>query len=196
MHEKRNIWNMLKDYTIKKLFWVTNKVTLKHIIVLLFTIIILTLSICFYGKIYVCKGNINSYLADKQYETILGYRTLCSYNDFHLVKVNRYNGLKEYEDLFDKSDSDDVKFNSICNYINRFKYNENQHDPQLIGLYGGNCQAKSLMARDYFNLADLDNELILSKDLTHMYNRVKVNNIWYDLDLTEGTIQEYTKKGQ
>lgn len=193
MQEEKNIWNMLKDCIIKKLFWLSDKISIKHILLLLLILIFIVSSICCYGKVYICKGNINSFLADKHYETILGYKKY-DYKDFHLVLVNRYDGLEEYEDLFDKSDSDDVKFNSICNYINRFKYNENQHDPQLLGLYGGNCQAKSLMARDYFNLAELDNELILSNDLTHMHNRVKVNNTWYDLDLTEGTIEEYKKE--
>lgn len=189
MQENKNTWNTFKTFIIKQWFWLSNKISLKKVIMVFILTALIITGICLHGKVYICTGNIDTYLADKGYENILSYKVL-NYRKFHLVYVNRYKGLKEYEDLFKDSDSDEVKLNAICNYINNFSYNEDQHDPQLMGLYGGNCQAKSLMAKDYFDIGNMENELILSKDLTHMYNKVKISGQWYKLDLTEGKIQK------
>lgn len=139
------------------------------------------------GQFYIVKGeDIESYLESKpKYEEILNY-TNYKLGETNICFASRYNREPLIYNIIDSKCSDRDNVRNIINYLNDFEYNEIQNDPTLLDEFGGNCQAKSLLAQDYFKELGLENEIIYTTD--HMYNKVKIDEDFYKIDLTYNTM--------
>lgn len=140
------------------------------------------------GELYIhANDDLEKYLSTKEhYENILNY-TNYNMGNLNITFVDRYKPINKLPEVYEFTDSDEDKLRKIINYLNRYPYNDIQNDPSLLEEYGGNCQAKSLLAKNYFDKENWSNELVYTED--HMYNRVKINDNWYTLDLTENILK-------
>lgn len=93
----------------------------------------------------------------------------------------------KYKDLslpkFGYSGTEQERFSRLLNTVNIYKYNEDQNNPDLIKKYGGNCQAMSLLLATTCKKNGI--ECKIDYNDTHMWNLVKLENIWYRVDLTK-----------
>ena len=140
-------------------------------------------------KIIISSGDVEKYLSSKDY-----YNEILDYTNYKMGNINvtfmeRFNSDEiELENIYESKDSNMEKLRKVINYINEYKYNDFQNDPRLLKEYGGNCQAKSLLAEEYFKSLNWESELVTTTD--HMYNRVKVDDTWYKLDLTYNVLEK------
>lgn len=115
--------------------------------------------------------------------------------DYKYISLGDINFLKLYKNVdikFDKvngNTSEKIKkcFDIVC----KFKYIENQSNPNLVEEKGGNCHALSI----YFKYLCLNNGIYSEIELTdtHAYNLVKLGNKVYKIDITNKIIEEVTK---
>lgn len=148
---------------------------------------LLLLSQYYTGEFYINKAeNIEDYLASEpKYVEVLNY-TNYKLGDTNICFTARYKREPLMLNVINSRDTDRDNVRNIINFINEFEYNELQNDPTLLDEFGGNCQAKSLLARDYFNELGLENNIVYTED--HMYNRVKIDKDYYKIDLTYNTM--------
>lgn len=145
-------------------------------------------------RILITTGDIEKYLSSKDYyEKILDY-TNYSMGNLNITFVERYRDDVELVSVYKETDNDMEKLRKIVNSINEYSYNDLQNDPKLLSEYGGNCQAKTLLADQYFNQLGWESDIVTEPG--HMYNKVKVDGSWYTLDLTYNTLERMNNKNE
>lgn len=145
-------------------------------------------------RVIISKGDIEKNLENKDYyEKILDY-TNYKLGEMNVTFIERYRDDIKLTSVYKESDNDLEKLRKIVNYINEYSYNDLQNDPNLLKEYGGNCQAKTLLANQYFNELAWESDIVTQPG--HMYNKVKVNGDWYKLDLTYNTLERIKNKNE
>ncbi|WP_394863363.1 hypothetical protein [Paraclostridium bifermentans] len=132
------------------------------------------------------KSNTEDYLKHKykeHYAEIVDYTVI---DVFGLKLIDNYM-VKPYNVKSDFTGNNKDKVRQMISYINKFNYNINQHEPVLLETKGGNCQAKTLYFKKCLDNNDIPNTIMFAKN--HMYNRVKINGNYLDIDLIKGTIK-------
>lgn len=99
----------------------------------------------------------------------------CETKDIPLAQIKGYGGSAEL-------------FNTILDTVGDLNYVEAQNDPRLIETSGGNCQAYTLLLDAYFKKYGFVHDIVFSD--THMYNKVKVNEIWYKVDYVNNIMEQ------
>lgn len=123
-------------------------------------------------------GNSIAYVLGSDIYSCLGVDFIIT-NSYDVNKAN----LKEIP----KEKSQAGTLDNILEAIGQLNYNENQNNPDKIEEYGGNCQAYTLLLDAYCKQNSIESKIFYSTN--HMYNRVKIDNVWYKLDLTKGIME-------
>lgn len=79
-------------------------------------------------------------------------------------------------------------FQKCFNYCSSFKYNKDNSNPNKLKDVGGNCQALSIMFQYMCEKNGIYCEIVLTEN--HAYDRIKVGNKFYLVDVTNGSIKE------
>lgn len=165
----------------------------KRVIVMVIIILVISLSVfCFKlngVSLTILKRNRNS--VDKNLQMkIDNYPSVYDYSVIRLKKFdvviyrsgvsvktpNVYEGSKEQV------------FQKCFKYCSSFKYNKDNSNPNKLKDVGGNCQALSIMFQYMCEKNGIYCEIVLTEN--HAYDRVKVDNKFYSVDVTNGSIKE------
>lgn len=85
------------------------------------------------------------------------------------------------------------RFDSLIEGMRAYDYDGGQSDPGLMDEVGsGNCQAMTLYAKALLDEAQMENSIVLEE--THMFNRVLVDEDWWQVDFAKGTLREEVEK--
>lgn len=103
------------------------------------------------------------------------------------IITDSYNPNKSDLKTIQKGKSQANTLDNILEAIGQVNYNETQNNPDKIEEYGGNCQAYTLLLDAYCKDNNIESKIFYSTN--HMYNRVKIDNVWYKLDLTKGIME-------
>ncbi len=77
-----------------------------------------------------------------------------------------------------------VVHQAIIDITDMADYNLNYNNPSDVLKGRGNCQAYSLFFREIMIKHKIENRIILTDDYSHMYNNLKLENEWLDIDMT------------
>lgn len=132
------------------------------------------------------KGDTEEYLKHKYKESYAEIVDYTVFNIFGLKFIDNYM-VKPYDVKSDFTGNDKDKVRQMISYINKFNYNISQHEPYLLETKGGNCQAKTLYFKKCLDNNEIPNTVVFDKN--HMYNKVKINDKYLDIDLIKGTIK-------
>lgn len=115
------------------------------------------------------------YVYDFSYFDLLGSRIIFTKEDFTLdvPKFNK-NKMESFE-------------NSIS-YVSEFSYNQEQSNPNLVAVMGGNCQALSIVFQKVCENNGIECKLDGTAD--HVYNLVEMGQETYKVDLTNKTVEK------
>ena len=143
--------------------------------------------IYFFPIVYV-GADIKDCLEDKLYFNRLVDYTDISVGDLHICFPDIYNYEipRGHKLVFCDNEMDNVVM--IHNTLTHIPYSRYQADPRKVFTDGGNCQAVTLLAKAYLDVAKIENELVT--ETHHMYNRVLIEGEWYILDITNNIFRK------
>lgn len=103
------------------------------------------------------------------------------------LKILKYQDKIDTEEpVFDGTDKE--KFYKCFDVMKSLSYNLGQSNPNLVVSKGGNCQALSLQFDYMLKINNIKCDL--EGTVTHMYNKVYIDNNVYKVDITNKTIEK------
>lgn len=128
---------------------------------------------------------------DEYYSTtkplVIGY-DIIDLKLFEIVKTEKIDFNKVPIKDIGSYNSESECIDKILEAIGDVNYNEAQSDPNKIDSMGGNCQAYTLLLETYLRKYQLESDIAFSN--IHMYNVVRVDGVWYDLDLINSIMEK------
>ena len=166
----------------------------KRVIVMVIIILVILLSLSYFKingfSMTILKRSNNSIEQSLQLKTKNDYPIIYDYSVIRMkwfdIVIYRSGVTVNTPNVYEGSK--EQIFQKCFNYCSSFKYNKDNSNPNKLKDVGGNCQALSIMFQYMCEKNGIYCEIVLTEN--HAYNRVKVSNKFYLIDVTNKSIKE------